>query len=71
MHSLTHIGMGIILLIACGLITARFFRFGSTAGFSWSFTIARDRFFWLGVAVGIVFLWSDFRFEHYFSLLPH
>jgi hypothetical protein len=68
MHLLFHAGMMIVLIIACALVTLRFFSWQIGFPFVWSKNMWRSRYFWLGIAVALVFLWSDYRFERYFSL---
>lgn len=68
MHSLHHLAFAIVLILACGCVTARFFTYQTGEAFGWGLRIARSRYFWIGVLVALIFLWSDLRFEHAFSL---
>ena len=68
MHNLHHLAFAVILIVACGLVSARFFAYQTGAAFAWNLRIARSRYFWLGVFVALIFLWADLRFEHLFSL---
>ncbi len=68
MHTLLHVVMALVLLIGCGIVTRRFFSFQLGIPFAFDRTLWRSRYFWLGLGVALVFLWSDFRFERYFSL---
>jgi hypothetical protein len=32
--------------------------------------LLRNRYFWLGAAVGVLFLWGDFKFAHELGSIP-
>lgn len=55
------------LLIGCGLVTGRFFSYQYGTSFAWNLSLLRNKFFWLGVFVALIFLWSDFRFARSFT----
>ncbi|KUO97406.1 hypothetical protein [Ferroacidibacillus organovorans] len=67
MHSLLHLGLGAILILACGAATARFVSFSTPAEpFAWNLSLLKRRAFWIGVAVGLMFLYSDYKFDRAF-----
>lgn len=68
MHSLHHLFFAVLLMLGCGFITAKFFSYQLGAPFSLNGKLVRNRYFWLGIMIAMVFLWSDIQFEHAFSL---
>jgi hypothetical protein len=70
MHSLLHVVMALILLACCGYVTAKFFGWEKQTRVTIGFTLLRNRYFWLGAAVGVLFLWGDFKFAHELGSIP-
>ncbi len=68
MHIVVKYGLRLLLVIVCGLVSARFFSYERGAHFGFDRRLLKSRQFWLGALVGLVFLFSDYRFAHYLTL---
>lgn|GEM_PF-2963822 len=69
MHIIVKRGLGLLLVILCGLVSARFFAYERGTHFGFDRQTLKSRQFWFGALVGLVFLYSDYRYAHY-VLLP-
>jgi hypothetical protein len=68
LHTLIHLISAVILLIATGIISGKWFALEKAKPFSINRQMFRSKYFWLGVGVGLVFLFADYRFQHYMAL---
>jgi len=68
LHTIVKYGLKLLLVIVCGLVSARFFSYERGTHFGFDRQMLKSRQFWLGALVGVVFLFSDYRFAHYLSL---
>lgn len=68
MHLLLRVVFAVLLMVGCGLVSARFLSYQTGAVFSFSIRLYRNKFFWYGVLVALMFLYSDYRFDRAFSL---
>lgn len=58
----------LVLIIVCGLVSARFFSYEKGSPFGMSKAMFKSRYFWMGAVTGMIFVFSDYRFAHFFAL---
>ncbi|PWI56851.1 hypothetical protein BM613_11470 [Sulfoacidibacillus thermotolerans] len=68
MHILVKILARLVLIIICGFVSARFFSYEKGTPFGFNRKTMKSRYFWMGAVTGIIFVFSDYRFAHFFSL---
>lgn len=68
MHILIRIVSAILLLLVAGIVSGKWFALEKEKPFQFGRKMFRSQYFWLGIGVGLVFLFSDYEFQHIMSL---
>lgn len=61
-----HAFLAVVFMAVCGAVTAKWFALETGVDFPWK-KAYRNRYFWLGVFVSLIFLYSDYRFAILFT----
>lgn len=68
LHHLLGLILAFILALACGIATAIFFSKLRHETVQWDWRLAWNKYFWIGILIGLLFLYYDNHFEHINSL---